>query len=352
MVVAAGAADREAEEALAGVDENVVEGILAGEPFRDVVGADLTGKEDGGGDEKPGRGVVPIGVAGELAANERVVGHVGVEGRHDPIAVGPGIGPFGVDLVAVRVGIANDVEPVLGHPLAVAWRGEEPIDDALVGAGSLVGQEGVDLFGSRREAGQIERHAPQPLAAIGFGRRKKPLDFEPGADEAVDVVSWPALIAHGRGGGAGDGPEGPVVAPVDEACPVDPFRPQSTGIDPRREDRHFFWRKPRHVRIGRWHLHLGLIAAREAHKRALRRLPRHDRRALAIAAAKGRGADVEPQPALRLLPRVAADARPLEEGADVADEVGGVGAKGQRRRREQDRGGRRDGADTAAWGRG
>ena len=33
VVVAAGAADREAEEALTGVDENVVEGILAGEPL-------------------------------------------------------------------------------------------------------------------------------------------------------------------------------------------------------------------------------------------------------------------------------------------------------------------------------
>ena len=33
VVVAAGAADREAKEALAGVDEDVVEGILAGEPL-------------------------------------------------------------------------------------------------------------------------------------------------------------------------------------------------------------------------------------------------------------------------------------------------------------------------------
>ena len=73
---------------------------------------------------------------------------------------------------------------------------------------------------------------------------------------------------------------------------------------------------------------------------------------MAVAAAKGLSADVEPQAALRLFPRVASGARPLEEGANVADEVGGVGAKGQRCRREQDRGGRRDGADTVAWGRG
>ena len=73
---------------------------------------------------------------------------------------------------------------------------------------------------------------------------------------------------------------------------------------------------------------------------------------MAVAAAKGLSADVEPQAALRLFPRVASGARPLEEGANVADEVGGVGAKGQRCRREKDRGGRRDGADTAAWGRG
>ena len=328
VVVAAGAADREAKEALAGVDEDVVEGILAGEPLRGVVGTDLAGKKDGGGDEEPGGGVVPVGVTGELTANERVVGHVGIEGRHDPVAVGPGVGPFGVDLVAVGVGVADDVEPVLGHPLAVAWRGEEPIDDALVGAGRLVSQEGVDLFGRGREARQIERHAPEPLAAIGFRRRRKPFGLEPGEDEAVEVVAWPALVAHGWGGGADDALEGPVIAPVDEACPVDPFGPQSPGVDPRSEDRHFVRGKPRHVRIGRRHLHLRLIATREAHQHALRRLPRHDRRAMAVAAAKGLGADVEPQPALRLLARVAAAAGAVEEGADVADEVGGVGAKG------------------------
>ena len=119
-----------------------------------------------------------------------------------------------------------------------------------------------------------------------------------------------------------------MIAPVDEACPVDPFGPQSPGVDPRSEDRHFVRGKPRHVRIGRRHLHLRLIATREAHQHALRRLPRHDRRAMAVAAAEGLGADVEPQPALRLLARVAAAAGAVEEGADVADEVGGVGAKG------------------------
>ena len=283
--------------------------------------------------------------------NERVVGHVGVEGRHDPISIGPGVGPFGVDLVAVGVGVADDVEPVLGHPLAVARRGEEPIDDPLVGAGGLVCQEGVDLFGRRREARQIERHPPEPLAAIGFGRRKKPLGLEPGADEAVDVVAWPARVAHGWGGGADDGAEGPVIAPVDEARPVDPFGPQGPGVDPGREQRHFVRGKPRHVRIGRRHLHLGLIAPRKSHKRTLRPLPRHDRRAMAVAAAEGLGADVEPQPALRLLAGVARGAGAVEEGADVADEVGGVGRAGQARCREKDHGGRRDGADTAAWRR-
>ena len=42
----------------------------------------------------------------------------------------------------------------------------------------------------------------------------------------------------------------------------------------------------------------------------------------------------------------------ISEGADVADDVGGGGRAGQARCREKDRGGRRDGADTAAWGRG
>ena len=94
-------------------------------------------------------------VAGELPGDELVVGHVLVERPDDPVAPGPD-GPVDVGLVAVGVGVAGQVEPVDGHPLAEPGRGEQPVDQPLVGAGRVVGQEGVDLVEGRGQAGQVE----------------------------------------------------------------------------------------------------------------------------------------------------------------------------------------------------
>ena len=325
VIMAAGAADREAEETLACIDENVVEGVLPGEPFRGVVGADLSREENRGGDEKPGGGVVPVGIAGELTADEGVVGHVGVEGGHDPVAVGPGIGPFGIHLVAVGVGIPDDVEPVLGHPFAVSRRGEETVGDALDSAWRTIGEEAVDLLRRRGKPDEVQRDAPQPGKAIGLRGGSESLGVEPGEDEAVDVVVWPGAVAHRRRGRGDDSAEGPVVAPVDEARPVDPIWPEGTGIDPGGQKRNFVGREGGFGSVGRWHPHPRLVTARKADERALSRLPRLDRRPVAIPTGEGPRAEVEAQSALGLLPGVAGHTGAVEERADVADEVRWVG---------------------------
>ena len=58
-------------------------------------------------------------VAGDVLGEEPVVGQVGVEGADDVVAVAPGVGDLVVELVAVRLGVADQIEPVPAPALAV-----------------------------------------------------------------------------------------------------------------------------------------------------------------------------------------------------------------------------------------
>ena len=71
----------------------------------------------------------------------------------------------------MRVGVPDDVEPVLGIPFAVAGRRKEPLDDPLVTAGRSIVEERLDLLGRRRQSREIERGPPQPDPAVGLGGR-------------------------------------------------------------------------------------------------------------------------------------------------------------------------------------
>ena len=63
----------------------------------------------GAGDKEAGRGVGAQLVAGELLADEPVVGQVGVERLDDVVAVGPGVGPSDIGLEAVGFCETGDV---------------------------------------------------------------------------------------------------------------------------------------------------------------------------------------------------------------------------------------------------
>jgi hypothetical protein len=91
-----------------------------------------------GGDERFVRGVGQF-IAGELLGDEAVVGFVGVQGGDDVVAIAPDAGLGAVALVAARVGVADQVEPVAGPALAIAGIAEESVGEALVGVGSPKG---------------------------------------------------------------------------------------------------------------------------------------------------------------------------------------------------------------------
>ena len=79
----------------------------------------------------------PIGIvrreqiAGQLQADEFVIGEIAIESGHDPVAVGPGVGPGQVAFEAVAFAEADHVEPVPGPTFAVMGARQQAIDQAL-----------------------------------------------------------------------------------------------------------------------------------------------------------------------------------------------------------------------------
>lgn len=171
VVVAAGAADGEAHEGGGDAVGHLHEIFLAVLFFVDVAADDMAGAgaEEAGGDE--GVGVLGVEfVAGELFADETVVALVGVEGADQVIAIAPGVGALGVEFKAIGVGVANYIEPLLRPAFAIALAGHEAVEEAFVGFGAFVFQEGGDFVGSGREAGEIKGCAADE-GALGDGLR-------------------------------------------------------------------------------------------------------------------------------------------------------------------------------------
>ena len=105
-----------------------------------------------------------------------------------PVAPRPDV-HLDVGLVAERVGVARDVEPVGGQALRVSGGRQQTIDHALVGVGPLVAQEGVELGQRRRQPRQVEGHAPQQRRAVRLRPRGQPGLLEPGQHEAIEGVA-------------------------------------------------------------------------------------------------------------------------------------------------------------------
>ena len=209
MIVAAGAADAQPEEDLARDVGDVVEDV--GPLPAHVALVVFVGAQPEVAGRDPQLGIVGIElVAGELLGQEAVVGFVGVEGADDIVAVTPGVGAEGILAIAVRLGVANQVEPVARPALAVsAARPAGGRSSARRRSGCIVGQECVDFLGSRRQPGQVEGRAADQGRLVGFRGGRQTVVEQSLEDEAIDRVSRPV---------------GPVVG-----CRVDPGRERPVG---------------------------------------------------------------------------------------------------------------------------
>ncbi len=109
-------------------------------------------------------------VAGKLLNEELIERLVVVEGANDVVAVLEGPRAHRVFIgVAIRVGVARDIEPVPAPTLAVVRRREQPIDQPLEGVGIGIVDEVFNLVRRRRQAEQVKRHAADQRAAVSFG---------------------------------------------------------------------------------------------------------------------------------------------------------------------------------------
>ena len=322
VVVAAGAGDREAEQAAGHDVDPVVEDVLL------VVEEPPADRQEAERRERPRVVAARQAIGGDLLGDEAIVGDVVVEGPDHVVAIGVRIGIpalFHED-VALRIGITGHIEPVPPPALAVAGAGQEPIDDLGEGVGIEVGLERRDLLRRGRQAGEVERRATDQGPLVGLRSRAHPLPFEAGEDEGVDRRLDPRPVPdRGRIDGA-DRLEGPVglrgpglgVGGRDR-----PLRPGSAHLDPGRD--RLDGRRGE-LAFGR-HLDVFVRLPDGLDDQALVGLAWHDRRPV-LPAFEDRLAGVEPEPRCLFARPVAFDARVGEDGADLRlEELDRLGRK-------------------------
>jgi hypothetical protein len=76
-------------------------------------------------------------VAGELRRDELAIRHVAVQGVDDPVAVAPYERLLAIAFVAIGLGVAHEIEPVLRPPHAVLRRCEQALDHRVQASGEV-----------------------------------------------------------------------------------------------------------------------------------------------------------------------------------------------------------------------
>ncbi len=361
MIVAARAIEGEAEEGGAEGDRAVVDVV---DPIflLDRAAFAFLGVEpvEGGGEDLLVGGAGEQ-VAGQLPGDKPVPGQVAVEGVDDPVAPGPHLA-FAVDLEAVAVGVAGEVEPVGGQAFAVARRGEEAIDRAFVGIRAGIPHEARDFVGSGGQTSQIEGDAAQQGGGVGLGLGRELAFGKAGEHEVVDGVAGDGKRRGGadgrsgrrsqrigrrwRGRGqrwncrCGEGDEGPVRVVG------------SAGVDPALKPLDLRGREPAEFGRGRRHDFVVVRALEPQQQFAFRAAAGDDDRN-SVPHPRGSLAGVETQLRLAagLVGTVAREALVGEDGADVAVEVDRRrGAGGRDEDHEGEAGGRTRPTEPAGGG--
>ena len=135
-------------------------------------------------------------IARELLGHELVVWHIVVERLDDPITPRPNLHRH-IALIAIRVGIASHIQPHVGHPLAIGGRGQQAIDDPLVGFAGIIGEKRIEFVERGWEPGEVEGGSAQPGGSVGFFGWTHPSTFVSRRDETIDRVSRPTFARRG-----------------------------------------------------------------------------------------------------------------------------------------------------------
>ncbi len=157
-------------------------GACRGHHIVELVGALLGGQHRIGtlhqvhrpADKKSRRLVRAERVAGQLFADEFVIGQISVERTDHVVAVRPRVGARLIHFEPVALRKAHDVQPMPRPAFAISRRGEKFVDEPLDGVRRRIRHERVDFFRRRRQPDHIEIHAPNPRAPISLLGKHNP----------------------------------------------------------------------------------------------------------------------------------------------------------------------------------
>ena len=107
-------------------------------------------------------------IAGDLLADELVVGLVLIEGADHVVPVAPCFAFFSVPLVAIALGKPDDIQPVAPPPLSIARTGQQRLDLPRPSLRRRIAFEGRDLLGGRWQPHQIDMEPPQEFPRAGL----------------------------------------------------------------------------------------------------------------------------------------------------------------------------------------
>ncbi len=257
-------------------------------------------------------------IAGELPGEELIVRQVVVERADDPVAIRRHVA-VDVGLVAVRVGVSREIEPVHRHPLAVRRRGQVVLDGAGVRAGRSIAHERVDVGGRRREAGQVERETADDDLGRGRRRRREAFGVQPRAHERIDRVRTRVPVTGTRHADRVDRDERPM-------------RPVVRTLDDPSLEQRLVRRRQRQVRLGRRHPVVLVVCIDAPDELALARVARLDDRppfADVVELLQHALAQVEAQLRFPLpgIGAVAAEAAIGEQRPDLVTEIDATGVR-------------------------
>ena len=247
-------------------------------------------------------------IARQLPERELVPGEAVVERLDHPVAPRPHVGPGPVHLEAVAVGVAGEVHPVGGHPLAIARAGEQPVEQPFVGLGRRVGHEGLDLRRRGRQAGEVEAGPADERGPIRLGLQRESAIRQPGRYEPVEWLARGIRVCRQLGFDGRD------------ECPVRLVR-RPFG-DPAGEELHLRLGEPADLGLRRRHHAVGIGGDDAGDEFAGPRIPGHDRPRAALQFRAGLLGDVEPQARLPLggVGTMAGEAAVGQDRPDVAVE--------------------------------
>ena len=135
-------------------------------------------------------------VAGDLFADETVDGYVVADRTDAPVTVPPGMRDRRISLTAVRLAVADAVEPMPGPVLGEVGRSEQPVDELFPPVGSGIGMKRQPFLRRRWQAGQRERGPPQERVGIGLSR-----GLDAGSGQLRRDESIHGMVARGQPAG-------------------------------------------------------------------------------------------------------------------------------------------------------